>query len=168
MLVQDAPPLAVPSEALRQRRNQRVLVAFDGSPGAWAALAQGIEVAEAEGAALAIATVVAPHSYAWGAFAPAAAYQARAARQRLDTIERQQLLAAARDEVPAAVPVTTHVLHGTPAQTLTAFATHGGFDLVCCGPRPGGRMWRTLRGSVTHALLSRCPVSILAVKLPDA
>jgi nucleotide-binding universal stress UspA family protein len=73
-------------------------------------------------------------------------------------------LANARDEVPAAVSVTTKVLHGRAARALAAYAEQGGYDLVVTGPRPAGRLARLFRGSVTHGLLSRGHTSVLAVK----
>jgi nucleotide-binding universal stress UspA family protein len=83
-------------------------------------------------------------------------------------IERdmQQQLAAARDEVPATVSVTTRILHGRVVPTLAALAESGGYDLVVTGPRPAGRFRRLFGGSVTHGLLSRSRVSVLAVKAP--
>ena len=62
----------------------------------------------------------------------------------------QQKLAAARDEVPATVSVTTLLLYGRPARTLAALADSGGYDLVVAGPRPVGRL-RRLFGRERHA-----------------
>jgi nucleotide-binding universal stress UspA family protein len=73
-------------------------------------------------------------------------------------------LAAARDEVPATVSVTTRMLHGRPARALARLIAAGGYDLVVTGPRPAGRLGRLLRHSVTHELLSRTSASVLAVK----
>ena len=73
-------------------------------------------------------------------------------------------LAEARDEVPATVSVTTRLLHGRPARAIAALAESGRYDLVVTGPRPLGRLGRLLHHSVTHGLLSRTRVSVLAVK----
>lgn len=146
------------------RTIQRVLVAFDGSPGAWAALRRGIDVAVAEHARLTLAGVVTPPRVVWVAFSPMCVPYAPDAMRRDGEREMQQILAAARDEVPATVSVTTQVLHGRPAPALAALAEAGCYDLVVVGPRPAGRLRRLLGGGVTHALLSRCRTSVLAVR----
>jgi nucleotide-binding universal stress UspA family protein len=80
--------------------------------------------------------------------------------------EMEQKLAAARDEVPATVSVTTRLLHGRPARVLAALADEGDYDLVVVGPRPPGRLRRLLGTSVSQGLLSRTHISVLAVKAP--
>lgn len=150
------------------RTIQRVLVAFDGSPGAWAALRRGIDVAVAEHARLTLAGVVTYPRLVWVAPGPMCVPYTPEAMRRDGEREMQQILAAARDEVPATVSVTTQVLHGRPAHALAALAEAGHYDLVVTGPRPAGPLRRLLRGSVTHSLLSRCRTSVLAVRAPDA
>jgi nucleotide-binding universal stress UspA family protein len=78
----------------------------------------------------------------------------------------EQKLAAARDEVPAEVSVTTRLLHGRPAKVLPALADAGDYDLVVVGPRPPGRLRRLFGASVSRSLLSRGHISVLAVKEP--
>jgi nucleotide-binding universal stress UspA family protein len=78
--------------------------------------------------------------------------------------ELRRHLAEARDEVPAAVQVQTVLLRGKPARELARYAESGRFDLLVTGPRPCGRLKRLLSRSVTHALLTRSRVSVLAVK----
>jgi nucleotide-binding universal stress UspA family protein len=78
--------------------------------------------------------------------------------------ERERTLAAARDEIPATVSVTTRLLHGRPAAALAALAESGDYDLVVVGPRRTGRIRRLLGRSVSHRLLTRSSASVLAVK----
>ena len=148
-----------------EHRLQRVLVAFDGTPGAWAALDQGIAIALRSNALLTIAGVV-------GSAPPIACgiggvlvppYTPEALQRELD-VEMEQKLAAARDEIPAALSVTTVLLHGKATRALARFAEEGGYDLVVTGPRRTTRLGRLLHRSVTHGLLSRGSVSVLAVK----
>jgi nucleotide-binding universal stress UspA family protein len=150
-------------EATEPRRIHRVLVAFDGSPGAWAALDRAIAVAVSQNALLTIAGVVGEPPVVLG-FGPAVMPYTR--EMLLKELERdmQQKLAAARDEVPASVSVTTRLLHGRPARRLAALADEGGYDLVVAGPRKSGFLRRALGGSVTHSLLRRCHASVLAVR----
>src|SRR5919109_659170 len=78
----------------------------------------------------------------------------------------EQLLASARDEVPATVSVTTQILHGKPTRALSALAERGCYDLVILGPRKVGWLRRLFGRSVTHGLLSRVRASVLAVRTP--
>jgi nucleotide-binding universal stress UspA family protein len=152
----------VPKEA-GPRHVQRILLAFDGSPGAWMALDQAIDIAVGQHALLTIAGVVGEPTV-WTGFGPISMPITREMLQRDLERDMQRKLAAARDEVPAAVSVTTQLLHGRPARALAALAESGDYDLVVAGPRPEGRLRRLLGGSVTHSLLSRCRTSVLAVK----
>jgi nucleotide-binding universal stress UspA family protein len=142
---------------------QRVLLAFDGSPGAWVALDQAIEIAVGQHALLTIAGVVGEPTV-WAGFGPVTMPVTREMLQRDLELDMQRKLAAARDEVPATVSVTTQLLHGRPARAIAALADSGRFDLVVAGPRPAGRLRRLLGSSVTHSLLTRCRTSVLAVK----
>jgi nucleotide-binding universal stress UspA family protein len=144
----------------------RLVVAFDGSPGAWAALEQGIEIAVSSRALLTIAAVVEEPRFLWqGPGAMGVTYTRESIRRELE-LEMTRHLANARDEVPAAVSVTTQLLRGRAAKVLAAFAEQRGYDLIVTGPRPTGRLTRLLRTSVTHKLLSCGHTSVLAVKAP--
>ncbi len=143
---------------------RRVLVAFDGSPGAWGALSQGIAIALRERALLTIAAVV-PEPPVWVDMGISASPYSRQRLRQDAERQMQQCLAAARDEVPATLSVTTRMLHGRPARALAALAEQGDYDLVVTGPRPAaGRLRRALRGGVARALVARCSVSVLAIR----
>jgi nucleotide-binding universal stress UspA family protein len=150
-------------QATEPRPVHRVLLAFDGSPGAWAALEQAIEVAVSQRALLTIAGVVGEPTL-WLGFGPAVMPYTRESLLRELERDMEQKLAAARDEVPATVSVTTQLLHGRPARALAALAESGNYDLVVAGPRKAGRLRRLFGGSVTHSLLTRCRTSVLAVR----
>jgi nucleotide-binding universal stress UspA family protein len=163
MRVQD---LIRPADPATDRRPiNRVLVGFDGSPGAWAALDEGIAVAVRERALLTIAGVVREPVLWLGMGAAPVPYTPDALRTEAER-EMERLLAAARDEVPATVSVTTRLLHGTPARALGELADKGGYDLVVVGPRRVTWLRRLLGAGVTHRLLSRVQASVLAVKTP--
>jgi nucleotide-binding universal stress UspA family protein len=165
MLTQDLhqPAVHVPSAADGGVR--RVLVAFDGSSGAWAALDRGIALAASSNALLAIAAVVQEPRFVWQGFgAPALPYTRESLRHDLES-EMLRHLANARDEVPATISVTTKILHGRAARALATYADQGGYDLIVTGPRPeSGRLSRLFRSSVTRGLLARSPTSVLAVR----
>jgi nucleotide-binding universal stress UspA family protein len=163
MLIEDVRQTTTPIPVQGRSGVQRVVVAFDGSDGAWAALARGIELAVSAHALLTIAAVVEEPSF-FVALGPATSPVTRESLH-LD-IERamRRHLAEARDEVPATVSVTTQILHGKPARALAAFAEAGRYDLVVTGPRAVSRWRRMFRHSVTHALLSHGVTSVLAVR----
>jgi nucleotide-binding universal stress UspA family protein len=164
MLTQDVEQIAIPTlDSERQLR--RVLVAFDGSAGAWAALDRGIALALSAHAKLTIAGVVgSPAPIACGMVGVLVPPYTPEEMQRELDVEMEQKLAAARDEIPATVSVTTVLLHGKAARALAHLAEEGGYDLIVTGPRKIGRLGRLLHRSVTHGLLSSGSVSVLAVR----
>jgi nucleotide-binding universal stress UspA family protein len=141
---------------------RRVLVAFDGSPGAWAALRYGIAVADSRRAVLTIAAVVNDPPL-WVGLTPFGVPWTPESLRHDAERRLAQALAAARDEVPATLPVSTALLHGRTARTLADLADGDRHDLVVIGPRGGGRLRRRLTRGVLPALLSRCRASVLAV-----
>jgi nucleotide-binding universal stress UspA family protein len=166
MLTQDLHRTAVQASSAGDGSVRRVLVAFDGSPGAWAALDRAIELAVSNNSLLTIAAVVEVPRFLWQGPGPMSVpYTRETIRHDLEG-EMLRHLANARDEVPATVSVTTKVLNGRAVSALAAFAEDGGYDLVVTGPRPASRLSRLFRGSVTHGLLSRGHTSVLAVKAP--
>jgi nucleotide-binding universal stress UspA family protein len=140
MLVEDS-SRTVP--AVERHGIRRVLVEFDGSTAAWVALRRAIAVASGENALLTVAGV-AEEPPCWFAMTPAALPYTRDSLRRDAEREVERQLAAARDEVPATVSVTTQLLRGRPAQALAALAQEGGYDLVLAGPRSASRLKRLL------------------------
>lgn len=140
---------------------RRILVAFDGSNGAWAALHRAIDIAQRERALLTIAAVV-PEPSAWIGMGLVSVPYSREGLRRDAQLAMERALAAARDEVPATVSVTTRLLSGRPGRVLGELIEGGGFDLVVTGPRPVHRFPR--HRSVTRAVLARSPASVLAVR----
>jgi nucleotide-binding universal stress UspA family protein len=138
---------------------RRILVAFDGSDGAWAALNRAIDIAVRERALLTIAAVV-PEPSPWVGMGLVTVPYSRETLRRDAQRAMEQVLAAARDEVPATVSVTTRLLSGRPSRALGRLVEGGEFDLVVTGPRPPGR----LHHSVTRALIAHSPASVLAVR----
>jgi nucleotide-binding universal stress UspA family protein len=58
---------------------------------------------------------------------------------------------------------TTLIAHGEPAAVLSALAEEDDVDLVIVGARARGSLARTLLGSVSGALMCRCPKPVLVV-----
>jgi nucleotide-binding universal stress UspA family protein len=154
-----------PGRTREERVPRRILVAFDGSDGAWVALRRAIDIAQRERALLTIAAVAVEPS-PWVGIGLLSVPYTREGLRREAQRAMEQALAAARDEVPTTVSVTTRLLRGRPRRALGALAAGGDFDLVVTGPRPAGRLRALFGGSVTRALLRRSPASVLAVKRP--
>jgi nucleotide-binding universal stress UspA family protein len=142
---------------------RRILVAFDGSEGSWVALQRAIAIAQRERALLTIAAVV-PEPSPWIGLGMLSVPYTRETLRRDAELAMEQVLAAARDEVPATVSVTTRLLSGRPTRALSALVEQGDFDLVVTGPRPAGRLRALLGRSVTRSVLDHGAASVLAVK----
>lgn len=123
---------------------RRILVAFDGSPDTWTALQRAIDIAVANSALLTIAAVV-PEPRIYSGVGPFMLPFSPATLRRDAEREILRLIAAARDEVPANVSVTTQVLHGRPARALATLAKAGDYDVVVTGPRCSSRLRRLLQ-----------------------
>jgi nucleotide-binding universal stress UspA family protein len=156
----DGATLHVPADAHPVRR---ILVGFDGSSGAWAALERAIAIAVSDRALLTIAAVV-PEPVLYAGLSPMVLPVSPEVLRRDAERATLRLLAAARDEVPATVSVTTQAFHGRPAKVLAALAEAGGYDLIVTGPRRTSRLRRLLGASVTRALLARSRSSVLAIR----
>jgi nucleotide-binding universal stress UspA family protein len=122
---------------------RRILVAFDGSPQTWTALQRAIDIAVANSALLTIVAVV-PEPRIYSGVGPFMLPFSPATLRRDAEREILRLIAAARDEVPANVSVTTQILHGRPARALATLAKQGDYDVVVTGPRCSGRLRRLL------------------------
>jgi nucleotide-binding universal stress UspA family protein len=146
---------------------RRLLVAFDGSSHAQAALAEAIELAVANNAAITVMTVI-PRPNAWmlGGSCEVAVSSDQLRRQTERAYER--MLDATRDTVPHEVPFTRILKSGVAAPTLVDEAHTGNHDLIVMGSRGRGELRSMLLGSVSHHVLHESPISVLVVHAADA
>jgi nucleotide-binding universal stress UspA family protein len=126
----------------KTQRICRILVAFDGCEQDWSALDRAIELAVEHSALLTIAAVV-PDPRLYTSFGMMVLPCSPETLRRDAEREMQRLLAAARDEVPANVSVTTRIVHGRPRRALAALADEGGYDVVITARRPCRRLRRS-------------------------
>lgn len=137
---------------------RHILVGYDGSAPATAALAHAVELALCCGAALSVAAVARVPDYAAtvdevnGALEDARRYFQAA-------LDRAAALARSRG-----VEVTTHVLAGHPVDALIRFAQQQGVDLIVVGARGLTPIQRLLLGSVSAALARYAPCSVLVYR----
>jgi len=106
-----------------------ILVAFDGSERSWAALREAMEIAERERALLHIVGIV-PEPSPWLIAGMLSVPVSTEALRREAVRAVEQALAAARDEVPVTVSVTTRLLRGRRRPILRRLTEAGNYDLV--------------------------------------
>ncbi len=124
------------------RRIRRILVAFDGCEQDWAALDRAIELAVEHCALLTLVAVI-PEPRLYTSFGMMVLPCSPDTLRRDAEREMLRLLAAARDEVPANVSLTTRLVHGRLRSTLANLAEAGGYDVVISGRRPCRRLRRS-------------------------
>jgi nucleotide-binding universal stress UspA family protein len=132
--------------------HRSILVAFDGSDGARAALERAAELARASGAALTVVEVVsAGHLPFTGAEAARRAGQERAA------------LRAAVAGLPDELGADPWVISGAPAAGVLTVAEEIGADLIVTGTRARGGLARALLGSVSAEIAGGAGCDVLVV-----
>jgi nucleotide-binding universal stress UspA family protein len=139
---------------------RRLLVAFDGSSHGQAALADAIELAQANHGRLTVMAVV-PDSSLWLGVAcevPGNLGGLDASNER----KYQVMLDRAVQTVPADVPVLKLLTRGNAAASIIAEAAD--HDLIVMGSRGRGELRSLLLGSVSHAVLHASPVPVLVVR----
>jgi nucleotide-binding universal stress UspA family protein len=141
---------------------RNVLVGVDGSPSSARALEQAIDIARASGGRLGL-LAVAPQPSSWVCVTPfAMPVSSTLFAAQLDA-EAQRHIDEAERTVPADVPVTKLLAHGSAAKALLAHAEAGPWDLVMVGHRHSSDR-RLPRRGVGDWLLHRSPVPVLVVR----
>jgi nucleotide-binding universal stress UspA family protein len=136
---------------------ERILIGTDGSPGARAAVAEGIELARLLGAAVTFASVcragaIFGNPYYEGTETEAPA-QARAAVEQ--AIEEAERLGVSADY---------EIVNGDPVDGLLRTARYREADLIVVGSRGLGAIAGAVLGSVSKALVQYSPLPVLVVK----
>ena len=135
-----------------------VLVAFDASSSAWAALDQAADLAVAENAKLTIVGVVPP--------LPSFAYRAGVSVERLKEEAAEEVaesLREARARLRDDVAATTVQREGHPGEEIVKQVEEGGHDLVVLGTRRWGRLRANMFGSVNAYVHFHSAVPMLIV-----
>jgi len=136
----------------------RILIATDGSDGAWAAVEEGVALAAEVGAEVVFVSVRHDVSPLLGDpwYQRRLSHQLDDAREALDRAEAE---AAARG-----VPCDSEILEGDPVACIASAAGIREADLVVVGSRGHGLLTSALIGSVSRELLTRSPVPVLVVR----
>jgi nucleotide-binding universal stress UspA family protein len=137
---------------------KRIVIATDGSDGAWAAVEEGVRLASEVGAEVTFLTV-----------------RPRVSNLLGDALNQRQLteqLARARAALDPAeaearrvgVDCEADILEGDPVDRIVQAARGWRADLVVVGSRGHGAGASAVLGSVSRALLTRSPAPVMVVR----
>jgi len=138
---------------------RKILLAYDGSGGAKAALKVGIGLAKSLGAELQSISVEEelPH-YA------ATMGEVQDAKERVDEYFRV-LTKEARDQAAlAGVELQTAIRQGHEVEIIVNYAKEGGFDLLLAGYHGHSRIFERVMGSTAQSIIRLSPCSVLLAK----
>jgi nucleotide-binding universal stress UspA family protein len=137
---------------------KRIVIATDGSDGAWAAVEEGVELAAEVGAEVTFVTVRPRISALLGD----QLYQHRLTEQLEQA--RAVLGRAEAEARRAGVDYDSDILEGDPVQSIAQAARGWMADLVVVGSRGHGAVASAVIGSVSRGLLNRSPAPVMIVR----
>ena len=135
---------------------RNVVIAYDGSEGARAALARAAEIAARDGASLTVVEAIGEKLPALVPGAPRGAAPKEAA-------EARRQLRSAIEAIDPDLEASPWVVGGPAAKGVLIVADDIEADLIVTGSRAHGRIARTVLGSVSTEILhgSRCDVLVV-------
>jgi nucleotide-binding universal stress UspA family protein len=144
----------------------KILVAYDRSPHARAALGHAIDIARTQQAQLTVLT-----SYStvlpWPAMsAPGLTQSIYDELVEAAHAEGQAAIDEAVSRVPSGLAAITRLVDAPAADAVLTEATGGGHDLIVMGSRGRGDAGSMLLGSVSHRVLHAAHVPVLVVTAP--
>jgi nucleotide-binding universal stress UspA family protein len=139
----------------------RILIATDGSPGALAAVEEGVRLAQIRGAGVTFVAVAHPPLPVLGD-----AYYQRALSDNLG-IMRAALAKAIPYAEERRVTYETELLEGSPAKAILALAHSRDVDLIVVGSRGLGAVKGALLGSVSSAIVHHSDRPVLVARPID-
>lgn len=132
---------------------QNIVVAYDGSDGAQAALRKAVALAEASGGTLHLVESTGHLEYATQGVTEGAAGAESTARSTLE--DAADLL----DETHA----VTRVINGDPVRGIIGAAEDVGADLIVMGSRGRAMMPQAVLGRVSSGVVNNSPCDVLVV-----
>ncbi|HEY1258283.1 MAG TPA: universal stress protein [Xanthobacteraceae bacterium] len=137
---------------------RKILVAHDGSPGAFAALTAGLDLAAKLNAEIHMISVTELPTFP-GTMDEVIAEQDEGSRRLQPVIERARQLAAFKG-----LTIEAHLLPGHPVKVITDFVRDHGFDLLVVGFMGHSALYNSLIGSTTDRLVNHAPSAVLVIK----
>ena len=137
---------------------RKILVANDGSPGAFAALQGAIDLTVIHGAELHMISVEEiPHLAE--TIDEVEGEREEAAHRFTAVVERSRQLAAARG-----LSLQPHLVPGHPVSTIVEFVRTHDFDLLVVGFMGHSQLYQRIIGGTTDRLVDLAPCTVLVVK----
>jgi len=136
----------------------KILLAQDGSEGAFKALAEAIDLAKVYGAELHTISVEEIPHYA-ETVGEVIEEQAWGNHVFQEAVQRSREMAAA-----AGVEIRSHILIGHEVKTIVGFIKAHGFDLLVVGFMGHSALYDRVMGSTCQSLVRLAPCSVLVVK----
>lgn len=142
---------------------KRILVAFDGSKGAEAALDRGIEVAKLCQAELMVLTVFRHYSLLESSFSMIRPEEPEQIDDAMRNYARDVADHAKAQAADAGLEIRAFIKNGPPSRSIIAFAEERDVDLIVLGSRGLGAIESYLLGSVSYKVtgLAGCPVLVV-------
>jgi nucleotide-binding universal stress UspA family protein len=137
---------------------RKILVAHDGSPGAFVALTAGLDLAVKLGAEIHMISVTELPAFP-GTMDEVIEEQDEGHRHFQPVIDRAKQLAALKG-----VTLEAHLLPGHPVKVIADFVRDRGFDLLVVGFMGHSALYNSLIGSTTDRLVNHAPSAVLVVK----
>jgi nucleotide-binding universal stress UspA family protein len=137
---------------------KRILIATDGSDGAWAAVEEGVQLASEVGAEVTFVTVRHPVSGLFGDHL----YQQHLTEQ-LEHV-RAVIDRAQAEAGRVGVRCEADILEGDPVECIARAARTWNADLLVVGSRGHGAVASALIGSVSRELLTQSPAPVMVVR----
>jgi nucleotide-binding universal stress UspA family protein len=144
----------------------KILVAYDRSSHARAALGHAADIARTQGAAL---TVLTSYStvLAWpGVTMPGLTQTIYDELMDSARTEGQASIDEAVKLLPEGASATTRLVDGAAADAILEEATAGAYDLIAIGSRGRGDVGSMFLGSVSHRVLHSSHIPVLVVTAP--
>lgn len=142
---------------------QKVLVAYDGSAGATAALERGLDLVRDGNRKLWLVSVQSVSQD----FAPPRGEEERAVDRSLSQVSRIQAVAEQAAN-RAGVELHTESLVGNVAKSIVEYAGVGEFDLLVIGQSGHSGVWGTFLGTTADKVVRHAPCSVLLVRPLEA
>ena len=143
---------------------KKIAVALDGSACSQQALEVAIGLAQAEGAALSVCSVVDPIVVA-GTAPPSPAMDI--VMSDLESAGRRLVAAAVREGQLHGVPASGETRRGVPAFEILDFLRRSGADAVVMGTHGRSGFRHLLMGSVAEAVLRESAIPVIVVRERD-
>ena len=135
----------------------RILIATDGSAGAWAAVEEGVALAAETGAEIVFVTVRHDAPLLGDpTYQRHLTQQLQHAREALDRAEAEADRLGVRHD--------SEIMEGDAVTCIANVAGHRDVDLVVVGSRGHGALASALIGSVSRELLTHSPVPVMVVR----